>query len=592
MRTLSALCLLGALLALPAASSAQVKGPAKTATIVGRGGAAATVDALATQAATQTLRKGGNAVDAAVTAAAVLGVTEPYSCGIGGGGFMLVRRARDGRVRTIDSRESAPESMRPDSFIDPATGKPIPFDEAVTSGLSVGTPGTVRGWELALERYGTMSMSEVLLPAIRIARKGFRIDQTFFEQTQANAARFAAFTSTRRLYLDTDGTARDVGTTFRNPDLAKTYERIAARGARGFYEGPIASDIVATVRRPPVAPGTTRNVRPGVMGSLDLSDYQARVRKPTQVNYRGFEVFGMAPPSSGGTTISEALNILEGFPLGTFSREAALHHMLEATRLSFADRGAFVGDPEFVDVPLAGLLSKSFGDERRALIGGTAGKSPAAPGNPYDDQNDPSPSPPPKGGATAARLGSTTHLTVTDAKKNVVSFTFTIEQTGGSGIVVPGRGFLLNNELTDFEFQPPHPNAVEPGKRPRSSMSPTIVMRGNQPVLALGSPGGATIITTVLQVLIDRIDLGATLPQAIAAPRLSQRNSATTQIEPAFEGTNEAGALRNRGHTLAVNTTAPEIGAVTGIEWLSDGRVLAAAEPVRRGGGSASVGRR
>ena len=292
----------------------------------------------------------------------------------------------------------------------------------------------------------------------------------------------------------------------------------------------------------------------------------------------------MGPPSSGGSTVGEALNILEGYPLSTMTREAALHSFLEASRYSFADRGAYLADPAYFDVPLTGLLSDGYAATRRALITGTAATSPVAPGDPYPFNG---------GGASVhasasqTRAGTTTHLTTADRFGNVVSYTFTIESTGGAGLVVPGWGFLANNELTDFNFDSlTHPNRVEGGKRPRSSMAPTIVLRDGEPLLALGSPGGSTIITTVLQILIDRIDLGLTLPQAIADPRLSQRNTATTQAEPGFLATADATALGARGHVFS---PTPEIGAVTGIEFLGGGRMLAAAEPVRRGGGSAMV---
>ena len=276
----------------------------------------------------------------------------------------------------------------------------------------------------------------------------------------------------------------------------------------------------------------------------------------------------MGPPSSGGSTVGEALKILEGFDLGSLTRAQALYLMLEASKLAYADRNQYVADPDFVSVPLQGLLSDAYAAQRRALIGPTALPVPVAPGDPSPFNS------------------STTHLTVSDRFGNVVSYTFTIEQIGGSGIVVPGRGFLLNNELTDFNFVTGTANSPAGGKRPRSSMSPTIVLKDGKPILALGSPGGASIITTVLQMLLERLDLGRTLPGAIATARISQRNSSTTQAEPAFFGTPERLALEALGEKFS---STPEIGAATGIEFLSDGMVLAAAEPVRRGGGSAMV---
>jgi gamma-glutamyltranspeptidase/glutathione hydrolase len=563
-------------------ASADV-GPHGPATATGTGGAAATVDSLATQAAVDTLRGGGNAVDAAVTAAAVLGVTEPFSCGIGGGGFMVVYRGSDGKMTTIDSRERAPAAMRPDSFWE--GGSALPFNDARFSGLSVGVPGTVASWAGALSKYGTISLSAALRPAIRVARDGFVVDQTFFDQTQQNVDYFDDVPSTAALYLDPDGTPRDVGTVLRNPDLASTYERLARLGPKGFYSGAVADALVEMVQHPPISPTANHTWRPGVMTSRDLRAYAALERAPTRVEYRGLDVYSMGPPSSGGSTVGEALNVLEGYPLSTMTREAALHYYLEASRYSFADRNAYLADPDYFVVPLKGLLSDGFAADRRALITQTAAQSPVDPGDPYPYNGG--------GGGTAqaattdTRPGTTTHITTADATGNVVSYTFTIESTGGAGMVVPGFGFLANNELTDFNYDSlTHPNRVEGGKRPRSSISPTIVMRDGKPLLALGSPGGSTIITTVLQILVDRLDLGLTLPQAIADPRLSQRNTTTTQVEPAFLTTAEADALRARGHAFS---TTPEIGAATGIEFLPDDGLLAAAEPVRRGGGSAMV---
>jgi gamma-glutamyltranspeptidase/glutathione hydrolase len=320
------------------------------------------------------------------------------------------------------------------------------------------------------------------------------------------------------------------------------------------------------------------------MTMRDLHNYVAPERAPTHVNYRGADVYSMGPPSSGGSTVGEALNILEGYDLASLPRDEALHYYLEASRYSYADRNKYLADPDYVDVPLQGLLSKEYAATRRALITGTAATSPVAPGDPG----------PYNGGGTATvkvassegEPGQTTHLSVIDRNGNAVSYTFTIEQIGGAGIVVPGFGFLLNNELTDFNYDSTGTaNQVEGGKRPRSSMSPTIVLKTGKPFLVLGSPGGATIITTVLQMLVNRLDFGMTLPEAIAASRASQRNSATTQAEQAFIDTYGA-ALAARGHNFS---PTPEIGAAAATERLAGGGVIAAAEPVRRGGGSALV---
>jgi gamma-glutamyltranspeptidase/glutathione hydrolase len=578
---------------LAATATLLAPGPAlaaKVPTASGDRGAAATVDEEATRAAIRTLREGGNAVDASVAAAGVLGVTEPFSAGIGGGGFMVIYRASDGKVTTIDHRERAPLRMRPESFIE--NGRPLAFNDARYSGLSVGVPGTVRGWDRALRRYGTWTLGKALQPGVDVARRGFEVDQTFFDQVQGNVSYFDDLPFTRSLYLDEDGTPRDVGTRIRNRRLAHTYRVIARHGADAFYRGRIADAIVRSVRQPPVAADADHVWRPGVMTRRDLRRYTAPERRPTRVAYRGYDVFGMGAPSSGGTTVGEALNILRGFDLRSGTRANALHHFIEASRLAFADRNAYVADPAYFDVPLRGLLSESFAAERRSLIGAAAANRAVEPGNPYDDQGDVAPISSPR--ASIERGRSTTHLVVADRAGNVVSYTFTIESTGGSGIVVPKYGFLLNNELTDFNYDSlHHPNRVEGGKRPRSSMAPTLVLRDGRPVLAVGSPGGSTIITTVLQILVDRLELRTPLPEAIAAPRGTQRNGPATSAEPAFIASPEGQALAGApyGHRFTP-INPPEIGAATAIELGRRGRLLAAAEPTRRGGGSAMVVRR
>ena len=532
------------------------------------------MDLLATDAAIDVLRSGGNAVDAAVAAAGVLGVTEPFSAGIGGGGFMVIRTPR-GHVTTVDSRETAPASMRPDSFFE--NGAPLPFAEARWSGLSAGIPGTVAGWERALDRYGSKPLRKLLEPGIEVARRGFVVDQTFFDQTLPNVDFFDDVPSTAAIYLDPDGTPRDVGSVLRNPDLAKTYEAIARFGPDAFYRGPIAQAMVEASRRPPVA-NANHAWRPGLMTVDDVARYRAPERAPTRIDYKGLDVWGMGPPSSGGSTVGEALNILERYRPFATSRTQGLHRFLEASRYAFADRGRYLADPDFYPVPLACLLSDRFAGERWKLITETAVNAAVPPG----DCGAPAPA------ATGEEGPSTTHLTVVDDDGMAVSYTFTIESTGGNGIVVPGWGFLLNNELTDFDFtSTTAANRAEGGKRPRSSMSPTIITRHGRPVLAVGSPGGSMIITTVLQVLLERLEGGKSLPAAIASPRASQRNGATSIAEPLFMQTEAPALTAQHGH--AFGPAQAEIGAVTGIEFLDHGRLLAAAEPVRRGGGSAMV---
>ncbi|WEO94418.1 gamma-glutamyltransferase [Streptomyces sp. FXJ1.172] len=568
----------------PAATSGT---PAKVPVAVGYGGAVASVDADATAAGIEVLRHGGNAVDAAVATAAALGVTEPYSSGIGGGGYFVYYDAKSRTVHTIDGRETAPLSADKNLFVE--NGKPLSFTDAVTSGLSVGTPGTPATWQTALDAWGSQKLGTVLKPAERIARDGFTVDDTFRSQTAANETRFRYFPATAKLFLP-NGQLPVVGSTLKNPDLARTYEELAREGVGAVYHGDLGQDIVDTVNKPPVDPGSGYHARPGRLSAKDLAVYGAKLQRPTETSYRGLKVYSIAPSSSGGTTVGEALNILERTDLSKASEVQYLHHFIEASRIAFADRGRWVGDPAFEDVPTRQLLSQRYADSRACLIKDDAVlTSPLAPGDPRH------PAPCAKGAAAAPTTyegQNTTHLTVADRWGDIVSYTLTIEQTGGSAITVPGRGFLLNNELTDFSFTPASPavhdpNLPGPGKRPRSSISPTIVLdRQGRPVVALGSPGGATIVTTVLQTLTEFLDRHLPLVDAIAAPRASQRNAARTELEPALYNGDLRKQLEAIGHSFSLN---PEIGAATGIQRLPGGKWLAAAEKVRRGGGSAMV---
>jgi gamma-glutamyltranspeptidase/glutathione hydrolase len=505
-------------------------------------------------------------------------------------------------VYTIDGRETTPARDGPDMFIDPQTGKPLAFPTAVTSGLSVGVPGTLMTWRQALANWGRFSLATDLRPAEHAADAGFTLDPAVSEEIRENEARFAQFSSTKALFLP-GGAVPSGGTQLRNPDLAQTYRQIGRQGVGALYGGPIGADVVQTVNNLPLAPDATLVPRPGPMALSDLAAYSAPLVAPTHVNYRGYDVYSMAPSSSGGTTVGESLNILSNFNLSRETRVQALHHYLEATRLAFADRNRYIGDTRFVDVPLAQLLSVPFGRQRACLINPDhALTSPVAPGDPLAGDQGCTPKQPTDAGQ-ADKGTHTNHFVVADSRGDVVSYTNTIEQLGGSGMVVPGRGFLLNNELTDFDFTPlqsgvPDPNLPAAGKRPRSSMSPTIVLRHGRPFMAVGAAGGATIITTVLGILVNKIDFGMTLPKAIAAPRASQRNSATTQAEPAFLALPTTPALDRLGQTFAITDTSPldptikippTIGVATGLELLGHGKVLAAGEPSRRGGSAAGV---
>ncbi|WP_329260747.1 gamma-glutamyltransferase [Streptomyces sp. NBC_01478] len=569
----------------PATTSSST--PTKVPVAVGYGGAVASVDADATAAGIEVLKKGGNAVDAAVATAAALGVTEPYSSGIGGGGYFVYYDAKSRAVHTIDGRETAPLTADSNLFVE--NGKALAFADAVSSGLGVGTPGTPATWQTALDQWGSEKLGTVLKPAERIASDGFTVDDTFRTQTAANETRFRYFPDTAKLFLP-GGALPVVGSTFTNPELAATYKELGKKGIGDIYRGALGKDILATVNTPKVDASSGWNARPGQLSAKDLAAYRAKLQAPTKTSYRGLGVYSIAPSSSGGTTVGEALNILEKTDLSKASEVQYLHHYIEASRIAFADRGRWVGDPAFEDVPTKELLSQKFADSRACLIKDDAVlTSPLAPADPRNPT-----------ACTAAGTAApttyegenTTHLTVADKWGNVVSYTLTIEQTGGSAMTVPGRGFLLNNELTDFSFTPANPavhdpNLPGPGKRPRSSISPTIVLdQHNKPVVALGSPGGATIITTVLQTLTEFLDRGLPLVDAIAAPRASQRNAANTELEPALYNSDLKTQLQAIGHSFTLN---PEIGAATGVQRLPNGEWLAAAEKVRRGGGSAAV---
>ena len=564
--------------------------PARSPQAIGTGGAVTSVDPDATAVGLAALRRGGHAADAAVATAAALGVTEPYSSGIGGGGYLVYYDARTRRISTIDGRETAPASFTPTVFTD-ANGDPLDFDTVVSSGLSVGVPGTPALWDTALRRFGTTSLSQALAPAQALARRGFVVDKTFADQTSANAERFATFPATASLFLP-GGSAPAVGSIFRNPDLARAYGILRRDGVDALYRGRLGAALVSAARHPETA---GQQVYSGQISRADLRAYRALRRSPTHVAYRGLDVYGMPVSSSGGITTGEALNLLEaydrqtGSSLSSVSQVQYLHRLAEASETAFADRNRWIGSVP--GVPVHQLLSQRFANERACQLfsPNVAHPRPIPFGSPDGSYS--------CGAASVSQLAArddhgTTHLTVADRWGNVASYTLTIEQTGGSGITVPGYGFLLNNELTDFNFVPlvdgvPDPNLPGPGKRPRSSMSPTIVLSHGRPYLALGSPGGATIITTVLQVLTGYVDRDLALVDAIAAPRVSSRNSsAGTEAEPAVFAGPLGSGLRALGHTLIEN---PEIGAATAIRILPHGHFIAAAETTRRGGGAAAV---
>ncbi len=593
----------------PAGASAAASGAGRGAAspdepvAVGTGGAVASMDVGASRAGIDVLRRGGNAVDAAVATASGLGVTVPFVAGPGGGGFMVIYNARTHSVTTIDGRETCPSACTTNLFIDPTTGQPMNYTAASDQPLSTGVPGNVATWASAVGRFGRLSLGADLQPAIALAKHGFAVNFDFNQLEQSGLSTLQAYPASRSLLLTPSGDPLPVGTWLRDPDLAHTYEMIARHGPSSLYDGPIGQAIVQADDDPVLTPGQTIVTNPGIMAMKDLQSYRTRTLAPTHVNYRGLSIYGMAPPSSGGSTEGEILNILNGYPLGSEPRVEALFHYLEASRLAYADRNAYVGDPDYVQVPLAGLLNPAFAATRRCLIGTTALTSPVPAGSPFAPFPGCSGSTAPTQSSSASPEAHHTNNIVTEDKwGDIVAYTNTINFFGGSGQVVPGYGFLLNDELTDFDFAPSSPGAYDPnlpapGKEPRSSMGPVIALRNGRPQFAIGAAGGSTIITTVVQILMNHVDFGMSLPAALAAPRVSQTNSSsnTSLAEPDFYNSALAQQLTSQYGEKFSLATGPILpldnypGDATALQMLGEGRAEAVAEPVRLGGGSALV---
>ncbi|MCI0508676.1 gamma-glutamyltranspeptidase/glutathione hydrolase [Chromohalobacter marismortui] len=470
----------------------------------GQHGMAATSHYLASKIARDVMQDGGNAVDAAVTAGFALAVTQPRSGNIGGGGFMLISDEKSGDVIAIDYREKAPGAAYETMFQN-EQGEAVSELSRYTHNAS-GVPGTVAGLALALDEYGTLSLAEALAPAIDLAENGFALPPRFVAGVESARERLEKWPATRAKFFKSDGSSYQVGDIYRQPDLAATLKRIAAQGPREFYEGKTAELIAAEMEK-----------HGGLMTAEDLAAYQPTLRDPVHGTYRGYDVYAMSPPSSGGAHIVQMLNILEGYDIGAmgFNSARTLHVMAEAMKRAYADRAAYLGDTDFVDVPLAGLTSKAYADALREQIDlGRATPSDAiAAGDPLPYESN-----------------ETTHFSIADDNGLAVSNTYTINFSYGSGIVVDGAGFLLNNEMDDFSAKPGTPNAygliggeankIEPHKRMLSSMTPTIVKKDGKNFLITGSPGGSRIITTTLQVVMNVIDHDMNIQTAVSVPRI------------------------------------------------------------------------
>ena len=472
--------------------------------VYGANGMVASQEALATEIGLDVLKNGGNAVDAAVSVAFALAVTLPRAGNLGGGGFMVVHDAESGETVAIDYREMSGAAAFRDMYLD-ENGE-ADSQKSRFSGLAVGVPGTVAGMALALERYGSITLAEALAPAIELAEDGIAVTEGLADSLNALTERLQRWPSSTEVFYKDGGASYAPGETLVQADLAASMKLIAKEGPEAFYQGPIAEKIVAAVA-----------AADGHLTLDDFNDYEVKLRDPIKGSYRGYEIDSMPPPSSGGIHIVQILNTLEGVPMGFLGHNSAdsIHMMAEAMKVAYADRSEYLGDPDFVDVPVKALTSKDYAAEILAGIsqGRAATAAEIKPGDltPYESNE-------------------TTHFSVVDADGNAVANTYTINFSYGSGLVADGTGILLNNELDDFSAKPGVPNAygliggdanaVEPGKRPLSSMSPTLVLKDGKPFLVTGSPGGSRIITTTLQMIMNVIDHDMNVAEATHAPRI------------------------------------------------------------------------
>jgi len=530
----------------------------------------AAANPLAAEAGRDVLADGGNAIDAMVAVQTVLGLVEPQSSGLGGGAFLVYYDASSGKITTFDGRETAPMEATPKLFLDDQ-GQPLKFMEAVVGGRSVGTPGTVKLMHEVHSRLGTSEWSGLLDPAIKLASEGFEVSPRLASLVAAEGDKLKTHESTTSYFFDEAGAPLKVGSVLKNEPYAETLRAIAAGGAEAFYEGAIAEAIVKTVRE------ATGN--PGVLSLSDLANYRIKEREAVCITYRALDICGMGPPSSGGVAVGQMLGVLENFDLRNLGpRNPESWRVIgDAQRLAFADRERYLADTDFVSAPIKGLLSKEYLAERASLLDADKALAPDAvkAGEPEWDHallfSD----------GEAIELPSTSHFSIVDADGNVVSMTTTIENGFGSRLMT--KGFLLNNELTDFSFKThdagvPVANRVEPGKRPRSSMSPTIVMKDGKPLLAIGSPGGSQIIGYVAQALIAYIDWQMPVEEIVAMPHLVNRFG-TYDLEAGTWAEDLAGPLKTLGYEVKLGDMTSGLHV---IELTPDG-LAGSADPRREG---------
>lgn len=522
---------------------------------VGRKGMVVAAHHLAAKAGLEMLKKGGNAIDAAVTTAFALNASEPFASGIGGGGFMVIYLASEKRVTVVDFREKAPSGIPGEIFNDKGKIK--------STGLAVAVPGTLAGWDYSLKKYGTKSLADVTQEAIKIAENGFAVSQTFSRINKDQYEKLIMNAGEGTCYLN-KGFPYEPGDLFRNPELAGTLKLIASRGIDEFYKGEIAQKVVKAV-----------NEKGGVMDLKDLALYKPVEHPPVQGTYKDYTLFTIPPPSSGGVHIIQLLNMLENWPVKKWGSNSPpyIHHLCEALRFVFADRSRYLGDPDFIKVPVEELISKKHAKQIVSQI------KPDSlldfyPFGRYDEKkND---------------QGNTTHVCVIDDQGNIVSLTQSINHFFGTGIVPENTGFLLNNIMYDFSRDLSSPNAVGPYRRPLSSMSPLIMFKKEKPFLVLGSPGGTRIFSSLTQIIINITDFDMSLDEAIEAPRFfsysSQGKPRSISLESRFpEKTYEA--LKNIGHSIRIREAFDKyFGGAQGILILQDKKVILGGADSRRDG--------
>jgi gamma-glutamyltranspeptidase/glutathione hydrolase len=540
-------------------ASVDVADPSREAR--GLHGMVASAHPLASQVGVDILQAGGNAVDAAVAVGFALGVVEPNASGIGGGGLMLIWFADTGKIVFIDSREKAPAAATADMFELDENGKVVPdergFNPVVIGGRAVAVPGEVAGLLTALETYGSMSRRQVMQPAIDHAGQGITVSPVLASIIAENYEALATFPASEAIFLS-DGFPRVAGDTLRNTDLANTLGLIADQGRDAFYHGPVAQSIVDAVQ----ADG-------GLMTLEDLADFDVTIRTPVSSTYRGFEIISAPPPSSGGTHVIELLNIMENFDLEKMGMNSveSLHAWAEAMKLMYSDREQYMGDSDFVEVPLKGLTSKQYAREQFARIDMNSVMDLPDHGDPWTEES-----------------GSTTHFSVVDRDGNMVAYTKTINHFFASGITTPGTGIVLNDQMDDFDKRPGQANSIAGGKRPLSSMSPTLLLKDGKPFATLGSPGGKRILSTVAMLISNLVDFDMDIQSAINVPRINNYESGPLKIEARIPADVQDG-LRQMGHELQVKKDFDlYFGGAQGVVIEHNGRVKHGGADPRRDG--------